>query len=61
MSLTDSLMANNITGAIICTLILDNTLKALARISWFGSLTKLLASTKINCPYFKSTLERANR
>jgi hypothetical protein len=37
MSITASLIDNIIIGAIICTLILDNTRRALALINWFGS------------------------
>ena len=38
MSVTPSLMAINIIGTIIDTLILESTLNALARIIWFESL-----------------------
>lgn len=37
ISAAESLMANMTIGTIITTLILDNTLKADARINWFGS------------------------
>jgi hypothetical protein len=41
MSITASLIDNIIIGAIICTLILDNTRRALALINWFGSCVEI--------------------
>ena len=41
MSMTDSLMASIMIGTIMGTLILDNTRRALARISWLGSYTHI--------------------
>ena len=60
-SLTPSLIESNIIGTIIWTLILDNTLKALARINWFESyITQMLFRILQVCQSRKRLMEGAS-